>query len=201
MLRFYGSDLKAIVTESITTDKSVVLAKDHGVYLMVDGGEQRDDGRVRHLAYADGCHPDLDPEWVSMARILVGGNSFEERIPLTEGGIVDIITKPYQLSIMLKAQRLAMFITGWQNCVPVAEYRHLTDRINVMAQAHFTACRSQKELKSWRMMAQRLLVDVAVVGCKRAKADDHHCFLIACRQLQKQFERVTTEGVIQAVAI
>ena len=27
MLRFYGSDLKAIVTESITTDKSVVLAK------------------------------------------------------------------------------------------------------------------------------------------------------------------------------
>ncbi|MDR8269493.1 hypothetical protein FPK71_26490, partial [Acinetobacter baumannii] len=61
--------------------------------------------------------------------------------------------------------------------------------------------RSQKELKSWRMMAQRLLVDVAVVGCKRAKADDHHCFLIACRQLQKQFERVTTEGVIQAVAI
>lgn len=60
MLRFYGSDLKAIVTESITTDKSVVLAKDHGVYLMVDGGEQRDDGRVRHLAYADGCHPDLD---------------------------------------------------------------------------------------------------------------------------------------------
>ena len=62
MLRFYGSDLKAIVTESITTDKSVVLAKDHGVYLMVDGGEQRDDGRVRHLAYADGCHPDLDPE-------------------------------------------------------------------------------------------------------------------------------------------
>ncbi|MFW8395485.1 hypothetical protein ACOIC0_27470, partial [Klebsiella pneumoniae] len=24
---------------------------------------------------------------------------------------------------------------------------------------------------------------------------------IACRQLQKQFERVTTEGVIQAVAI
>lgn len=39
MLCFYGFDLKVIVMEFIMIDKFVVLVKDYGVYLMVDGGE------------------------------------------------------------------------------------------------------------------------------------------------------------------
>lgn len=71
MLRFHGKDLKAVLTESLSNDRPVVLTCDVTVSLSVQDGERfrsapgRED-QLRHKAFADGCHPDRDQGWATL---------------------------------------------------------------------------------------------------------------------------------------
>jgi hypothetical protein len=65
MLRFHGKDLKAVLTESLSNDRPVVLTCDVTVSLSVKDGEHfrsapGHEDQLRHQAFADGCHPDRD---------------------------------------------------------------------------------------------------------------------------------------------
>lgn len=80
MLRFSVVDLRPVFVEARTNGCRVILVKDHGVYLMSEQGERLSDGRQKHLAYAVGCNPDVDPfdEWYERARDELGGDDFGE---------------------------------------------------------------------------------------------------------------------------
>lgn len=80
MLRFKGSDLRAVLLEAHTNKCRVVLAKDQGVYLLSEFGEELDEGRRKHLAYAIGCNPEVDAfeDWWSTSRAELGGDDFAE---------------------------------------------------------------------------------------------------------------------------
>jgi hypothetical protein len=80
MLKFKGSDLRAVLLEARTHQCRIVLAKDQGVYLLSEFGEKVADGPRKHLAYAVGCNPEVDAfdDWWSRARAELGGDDFAE---------------------------------------------------------------------------------------------------------------------------
>jgi hypothetical protein len=63
----------------------VMLVHDDGVYLM-SNGVPRDivEGERSFAAYAEGCHPDKDPDCFETAAELVGGDDFVEYLPWTD---------------------------------------------------------------------------------------------------------------------
>ena len=80
MLRFKNADLRPVLSEALTNKCKVVLAKDQGVYMLSERGEQTPEGRRKLLAYAVGCNPDIDPfdDWWNLARTELGGDDFAE---------------------------------------------------------------------------------------------------------------------------
>jgi hypothetical protein len=65
-----------LVKEPVTVP-AVLLARDHGVYLMSNGQppDILTDER-RFVAYAKGCDPLRDPHWRAKSSDLVGGDDF-----------------------------------------------------------------------------------------------------------------------------
>jgi len=199
MLRFHGKDLKAVLNESASRNLPVVLVKDNGVYLMVEKGRQRCGGRMKHLAYAEGCHPDLDPEWHTLARILAGGDDFIEPLSLKPTQVQDILRRDFQLAVSMTDEKVSLF-TGERQFVRAVDYRNLTDRMNTLAHAHFCACRGPEELSSWRMMALNLLDEVRPVSCKRAQRRDHYVFMMAAKNLRCRAGCVSPDGALHLVS-
>jgi hypothetical protein len=204
MLRFYGKDLKAVLTESISRDRPVVLTYDVTVSLSVQDGERFRsstgcEGQLRHQAFADGCHPDRDRGAATLARMLSGNSVFTKPLALTEGRIWNILTKNHQLTLMLSENDIAIY-SGERRYVSVAGYRDLTDRLHVTAIGHFGACNSRSELKHWRMTALRLLQDCRHVACRHAKLADHHRLLMAARNLQCRTECVSPDGALRLLS-
>ncbi|WP_444756762.1 DUF3085 domain-containing protein [Pseudomonas sp. A014] len=81
MLRFTGIELHVVLAEAGINGCRVILAKDHGVYLMSEVGENKPDGGGRkRVAYAIGCNPDVDDfdSWWNRARDEFGGDDFAE---------------------------------------------------------------------------------------------------------------------------
>lgn len=200
MLRFYGKDLKAVLTESLSNDRPVVLTCDVTVSLSVQDGERfrsapgREE-QLRHQAFADGCHPDRDQGWATLAPVLVDNAVFSKPLVLTEGHIWDMLTNNHQLTLMLSDNDIAVY-SGERRYVQVAGYRDLTDRLHVTASGHLGACSSRSELKYWRMTALRLLQDVHPVACRHARLADHHRFLVAAHHLQRRTECVSPDGAL-----
>lgn len=200
MLRFHGKDLKAVLTESISHNRHVVLTCNVTVSLSAQNGERfcSPPGRVGqlcHQAFADGCHPDRDQGWNKLARILSGNSVFTKPLALTEGRIWDMLTKNHQLTLMLSERDIAVY-SGERRYIPVSGYHDLTDRLHVTAVGHFGACNSRSELKHWRMTALRLLQDSSLVACRHAKLADHHRFLMAAHNLQCRTKCVSADGAL-----
>jgi hypothetical protein len=208
MLRFHGKDLKAVLTEAISRDKPVMLTcdSDNGIYLSVQDAEryradsERSD-QLRHQAFADGCHPDLDAAGSATARLLTGYRylSTLTSLALTEGRMWDMITKSHQLTLTLSGGDIEVF-SDERQYVPVAGYRDLTDRMHVTAIGHFGACNSRSDLQHWRTTALRLLRDIRPVACRHATAYDHHRFLMAAHNLQRRTECVSPEGALRLLS-
>ncbi|MDA8520431.1 DUF3085 domain-containing protein [Acidovorax sp. NCPPB 4044] len=79
-LRFRGADLRPVLTEALAQRCKLVLVKDQGVYWLAEHGERCADGRQKLLAYAIGCHPDVDDfdTWWNLAHGELGGDDFAE---------------------------------------------------------------------------------------------------------------------------
>ncbi|MFG6076894.1 hypothetical protein [Erwinia sp. OPT-41] len=198
MLRFYGADLKSVVTESISRNKPVMLIKDNGIYLMVEDGGIAEGSRLRHQiyqAFAEGCNPACDLEWQTMTRLLISEEIFSERLCLTEGQRWDIIIKSLQLVIVQDDISPKVF-TDDPDYVPVAKYRSLTNRMNTMAIAHFNACVGPGEYIQWREAAYRLFWKCKHIRCKRAKRGDHFDFITAVNLLHRRARSVSPTGAL-----
>lgn len=82
--------------------------------------------------------------------------------------------------------------------VLVAEYRNATDRMFTLANAHYCACTSNAERRSWRSNAIRHLAELEKLGCERASERDRRCFVRACRLLGERIAMVSEQGEVLA---
>lgn len=81
-LVFKAAEVTRVVEHTVKTEGQILLVHDHGIYLM-SNGEPRDmfNETSNYVAYAQGCDPELDPDWYETARDLVGGDDFGEALP------------------------------------------------------------------------------------------------------------------------
>lgn len=63
---------------------ALLFVHDEGVYLMSNGlpADQPAGSKRSYVVYADGCNPDVDPDYWETSRALVGGDDFGEIILL-----------------------------------------------------------------------------------------------------------------------
>lgn len=109
-LLFKGSDLRPVLDEAITKQCRVILAKDQGVYFLAEHGERRSDGRVKLLAYAVGCNPDIDPfdDWWALARTELGGDDFGEFFDPKDGVFTRLLHSTDDLMLSATATHLSL---------------------------------------------------------------------------------------------
>lgn len=79
-VRFKGTERRPVLAQAVAHPRRVVLVKDHGVYFLAERGECRPDGRLKAIAYAESCNPDVDAAdgWWERARAEFGGDDFAE---------------------------------------------------------------------------------------------------------------------------
>ncbi|SFT71502.1 DUF3085 domain-containing protein [Paraburkholderia aspalathi] len=80
MLRFKNADLRPVLSEALGNQCKILLVKDHGVYFMSEHDKRFANGQPRQLAYAVGCHPEIDPfdQWYALAHHELGGDDMAE---------------------------------------------------------------------------------------------------------------------------
>lgn len=196
MLHFDPAELRAVVAEIRANQCALVLAKDDGVYLMPAVGERNDTGRIKHLAYADGCHPQRDDAWHETSRQLVGGDDFGEELVLTDSCIERILSQEHELWIHLLPETVYMHVAA-VNWVGVADYRRVTARMLQLAEAHYSVCVSLDEFKSWRERAINLLATACHTDCKRAKPTDREDYLAMFERLKLRVDTVNPKGALR----
>ncbi|MGK8436744.1 DUF3085 domain-containing protein [Ectopseudomonas hydrolytica] len=109
-LRFKGADLRPVLAEAVANRCHVILVKDQGVYFLAEHGERRpEDGRVKLLAYAVGCNPDVDPfdDWWELARVELGGDDFGEHLDPTSSVFARILNSEDDLELSATATHLS----------------------------------------------------------------------------------------------
>ncbi|MGP3790503.1 DUF3085 domain-containing protein [Pseudomonas sp. B392_1p] len=109
-LRFKGADLRPVLAEAVANRSRVILAKDQGVYFLAEGGERRpEDGRLKRLAYAVGCNPDVDPfdNWWELSRAELGGDDFGEFFDPNERVFTRILNSEDDLELSATATHLS----------------------------------------------------------------------------------------------
>ena len=109
-VRFKGADLRPVLAEAIANHCRVILVKDHGVYFLAERGERRSDGAQKLIAYAVGCHPDVDPfdDWWELARTEFGGDDFGEYFDVQEGVFARILRSKDDLEVSATATHLSL---------------------------------------------------------------------------------------------
>ncbi len=85
-------------------------------------------------------------------------------------------------------------MTSQCNCVLVAEYRNVIDRLFRQAVVHYNSCVGNSERASWRSTSIMMLEKMADIDCKRATERDRQNFLSARKRLQNQVNRVLESG-------
>lgn len=86
MLRFTADKLSPVIHEARSHQCQLLLVKDHGVYFMAE--------KVHSvLAYAVGCHPDVDEfdQWWELSRNELGGDDFAHHFNPLEQIFSDLI--------------------------------------------------------------------------------------------------------------
>jgi hypothetical protein len=81
MLHFKGTELLPVLSEAVIHNCQVIFVKDQGVYLISETGDfDKKAGRKKHIAYAQGCNPNVDEfdHWWEKASSEVGGDDCAE---------------------------------------------------------------------------------------------------------------------------
>ncbi len=196
MLHFDPKALRPVIEEAQARQCELLLVKDEGIYLMPADGERNDAGRAKHLAYADGCHPEMDECWYDNARALVGGDDFGERLTVDAGAAERILTEGYQLWILAFDDAFIINVAPAVR-VPVADYRRITARMRQLAEVHYSLCRSRTEFKHWRERAINLPGTACHTGCRRAKPADREDHQAMFRLLKQRAAPVSARGALR----
>lgn len=110
MLRFTAADLRSVLREARERQCSVLLVKDHSVYLMAELGESDPSGHRCHVANALECNPykDAFDAWYDRARDELGGDDFAEHFDANDTLFSRVIDDGYDLTIRTTASHLLM---------------------------------------------------------------------------------------------
>lgn len=100
MLLFKQSDLLPVLQESASHQCQMILVKDHGVYFMSENGEMEGERR-KHIAYAQGCNPDIDPfdDWWERAIQEMGGDDCAEYFDISDGVFKRLLAGGHDLQV------------------------------------------------------------------------------------------------------
>lgn len=195
MLHFNPAELRTVIAEVRANQCVLMLAKDNGVYLMPTVGERNATGRIKHLVYADGCHPEKDEAWYETSRQLVGGDDFGEELVLTDRCIERILSEGHELWIHLLPETVYMHVAVI-NWVCVADYRRMTARMLQLAEVHYSVCVRQDEFKHWRERAINMLATACHTDCKRAKPADRDDYQALFERLKQRVDTVNPKGAL-----
>lgn len=104
MLHFKGNELLPVLSEAVIHNCPVVLVKDHGVYLVSENGEFDEKvQRKKHVAYAQGCNPDVDEfdDWWERASTEVGGDDCAEYLDVNDDPFQLVLAGGHDLHIQM----------------------------------------------------------------------------------------------------
>ncbi|KFK91753.1 DUF3085 domain-containing protein [Serratia sp. Ag2] len=109
-LLFKGSDLKPVIAEALANQCQLILVKDQGVYWLSQKGERLPSGRQKHIAYAVGCNPDVDPfdNWWEVARAEFGGDDFGEWFDSTDALFKRILHDGWDLEVSATSTEITL---------------------------------------------------------------------------------------------
>ena len=109
-VRFKGAELRPVLAEAVANQCRIILVKDQGVYFLAERGERRPDGRLKTIAYAAGCNPDVDAfdDWWELARAEFGGDDFGEFFDPKEGVFARILHSEDDLDVSATATHLSL---------------------------------------------------------------------------------------------
>lgn len=77
---FKATDLLPVIQEAIVHQCSLLLVKDHGLYIMSEKGPLDPVTKRRQVAYAEGFNPDVAEfdDWYDRLHDICGGDDFTE---------------------------------------------------------------------------------------------------------------------------
>ncbi len=115
MLFFKQADLLPVLKEAVSHQCKLILVKDHGVYFISEEGEMTADSKSKkHIAYAQGCNPEIDSfdDWWERGIGEMGGDDCAEYLSpnddvfqLVLGGGYDLNVSVSEVAIELAAVR------------------------------------------------------------------------------------------------
>lgn len=102
MLLFKKSDLLPVIQEAVSHRCKIVLAKDHGIYFVSEKGEMTaNPTRSKHIAYAQGCNPDIDSfdDWWERGISEMGGSDSIDRLDPNDDPFQLVLKGSYDLHV------------------------------------------------------------------------------------------------------
>ncbi|WP_425127817.1 DUF3085 domain-containing protein [Burkholderia cepacia] len=117
MLRFKNADMRLVLADALAKQCEIFLVKDRGVYFMPARGERLPDGSTKHLAYAVGCNPDIDPfdQWYDLAHREMGGDDFGETFDPTSLLFTRILTSRDDLIVSATTDQIILEVAAPQH--------------------------------------------------------------------------------------
>lgn len=195
MLFFNDTDsLRAVLAES--GKGNLILVKDCGIYLIAERTETDGTDCIKHVTYAEDCHPERDGSWYETARRLAGGDDFSKRFTINDFVREQLLSGEKQLRIILTGEKLVP-LYGEKRCIELANYQSYIGQMIAMRHLYFKTCTSNEELKNWRSAAIALLSEAAFISCDQAISDDHLMFTVACSSLHRHLNCVSPDGALR----
>jgi hypothetical protein len=102
MLIFKQADLLPVLTEAASHKCKLILVKDHGVYFISEKGEMIADPEGRkHIAYAQGCNPNVDQfdDWWERGISEMGGDDCAEYFDISDGVFQRVLAGGHELHV------------------------------------------------------------------------------------------------------
>lgn len=110
MIVFKSKDLIPVLMEARKNKCELMFVKDQGVYFMSEQCERTPQGEVKHIAYARGCHPDVDAfdDWWNKSHDELGGDDFCEYFDPNGETFTAILLYHYDLHISATETHLTL---------------------------------------------------------------------------------------------
>ncbi|NNN28671.1 DUF3085 domain-containing protein [Pseudomonas nitroreducens] len=98
--------MRPVLAEAVVNQCRIILVKDQGVYFLAERRERRPDGRLKTIAYAAGCNPDVDAfdDWWELARAAFGRDDFGEFFDPQESVFARILHSEDDLDVSASRQ-------------------------------------------------------------------------------------------------
>lgn len=108
-LIFTAQSLIPVIEEARKNNCTLLLVKDHGVYIMSVKGK-RDEHGQRLLSFAQGCNPRNDDNWYDYAREIMGGDDCCDHLNSSDRVFDIVLADKKDLKVNVAKTRLDLYI-------------------------------------------------------------------------------------------